>query len=225
MKMAENGNARVTKILEQLPGIPERFKTSQISLFISELLKWNQRLGLVSKRNTGQVVVDLIRRSMALWDFVEERAPLVALREGARVVDIGSGGGFPGVIWQLMQPEISVTVVERKTKKALFLQRLAVILNVAGFAVEEKDVELLAAEAASKETFDIAVMMAVAPPGDLATAVEALLKPGGVFATLRGRNDAVFPGTIGSTMVIHSAVAGPEGPMLLYEKPRYSSPK
>lgn len=216
--MPNAGPADADSILARLPGIGDRIDSKKLHRYISELLSWNPRIGLVSKRDTADVLVRLISKSVALWDLLAAKVPQVMLREGLAAVDIGSGGGFPGVIWKLLAPEASVTLVERKEKKALFLERCALLLEDSGLRIIQKDARDLIREPFMPESFDVAVMMAVAPPDQLGATVEGLLKPGGVFLAPRSAGERVFPSHIGERMGIHSAEMILEGPALIYIK-------
>jgi 16S rRNA (guanine527-N7)-methyltransferase len=216
MPNAERSDA--DSILARVPGITARIDCDSLRLFVEELISWNPRIGLVSKRDTANVLVRLITKSVELWDLLVERVPEVMLRDGLAVVDIGSGGGFPGVIWKLLTPEISITLVERKEKKAFFLERSTALLGLRSLRVIQRDARDLVRDPEAVESFDVAVMMAVAPPEQLGDTVEGLLRPGGVFLAPRAEGETVFPGTIGRNMGIHSADMGPEGPALIYIK-------
>jgi 16S rRNA (guanine527-N7)-methyltransferase len=216
--MTNDGRFDADSILARVPDSAARMDSGRLRLFISELIAWNPRIGLVSKRDTANVLIRLLTKSIALWDLLVERIPEVMLRECLSVVDIGSGGGFPGVIWKLLAPEISITLVERKEKKAFFLEKSAALLGMDSLSVLQRDARDLVRDPGARESFDVAVMMAVAPPEQLGDTVEGLLKPGGVFLAPRAEGETVFPGTIGKNMGIHSAEMGPEGPALIYVK-------
>lgn len=216
--MSNAGHADADAILARVPGISDRIDSDKLRLYIAELLSWNPRIGLVSKRDTADVLVRLIAKSVTLWDLLVDSVPEVMLREKLAIVDIGSGGGFPGVIWQLLNPEVSVTLVERKEKKAFFLEKSAALLGNDSLRIFQKDARDLVRDPAVKESFDVAVMMAVAPPDQLGDAVEGLLRPGGVFLAPRSEGETIFPPTIGKRLSIHSAKMSTEGPALIYIK-------
>jgi 16S rRNA (guanine527-N7)-methyltransferase len=216
--MVSAGHNDAGKILAQVPGAAGRIDTDKLSLYITDLLSWNPRIGLISKRDTADVLVRLIAKSIQLWDLLAERVPEIVLREGVSVIDIGSGGGFPGIIWHLLNPEINVLLVERKGKKAFFLEKSALQLGGTALSVLQKDARDLVRDPRHAEAYDAAVIMAVAPPEQMGETVEGLLKPGGVFLAPRGEGVRTFSSTIGTCMGIHSAVESPEGPVLIYKK-------
>jgi len=208
----------LSTLLSRMPDIAERFEVGKLSLFISELLRWNDRIGLVSKRNTGEVISQMIKRSVGIWDFLVNEESSLKDKESLRVVDIGSGGGFPGVIWKILMPKLDMTLVERKANKAFFLENVAVSLGLERVWVIDKDVRDIARDCNHREAYDIATMLAVAPPDRIAKNIEKLLKPGGFFVTLRSGREKVFQSILGNSLRIHSAASGQEGAFLLYEK-------
>lgn len=216
--MPNGGHAEVDSVLALVPGIAGRIDSDTLRLYIGELLSWNPRIGLVSKQDTVNVLARLISKSVSLWDLFVDRVPEMKPPAGLTVVDIGSGGGFPGLIWKLLNPGISVTLVERKEKKAFFLEKSAALLGVDSLHIIQKDARDLARNTHMRESFDVAVMMAVSRPAQMGDAVEGLLKPGGVFLAPRGAGEMNGAVPIGNSMRIRDTVIGNEGPTLIYIK-------
>ncbi|MBU1238839.1 class I SAM-dependent methyltransferase [Myxococcota bacterium] len=88
-----------------------------ILVYHQELLKWNQRINLVSRKET-----DLYHH------FEDSLHFAITLPLGAQVVDVGSGGGFPGLVSQIARPDCHFTLFEPTQKKVAFLQHIAVRL-------------------------------------------------------------------------------------------------
>jgi len=88
--------------------------TEAIGLYMAELHKWNQRINLVSRKEG-----DLSPHFEDSLHFAR------ALPEGAQVVDVGSGGGFPGLVTQIARPDCRVTLFEPVLKKVAFLTHIA----------------------------------------------------------------------------------------------------
>jgi len=110
------------------------------------------------------------------------------LREASRVVDIGSGAGFPGLVLALAMPEASFDLVEATTRKCAFLERVIAGVGIANVRVVCARAEEWAAGEGSC-AYDAAVVRAV---GLLATLLEyaaPLLSPGGVLVAWKGRRD------------------------------------
>ena len=206
----------ISPVLDTLPDLLARFERPEFDDYVEELLKWNPQLGLVSKKSTPRIVARLVRRSVELWDFAVEYADL---ETGGRVVDVGSGGGFPGIVWKLMSPDLEVTLVDRKERKASFLTRVVTRLAIGGLHVIDADVFDIVRRERFRGAFDCVTMMAVAAPEEMAGPVESLLRPGGFFATMRGSDIKIIPDRIGDTLTVAASSAFDEGVFLLYKTP------
>ncbi len=178
-----------------------------LASFLSEVLQWNPTLGLVSKREPFAACERLALESLEL-------ARLLGLTR-ERVADVGSGAGFPGVIWALTLPEVEVTMIERREKRALFLERTCrtlPLLNATAVALDARDA---ARQPDYSDAFDMVVTMAVGDPAAMASAVEPLLKRGGHFVSTIAA-DAIAPDRIGSELRLERRVDGEFGCYAIY---------
>lgn len=95
----------------------------KFSLYIENLLLWNQRINLVSSKDIGR---------LAQRHLLESLAPLklIPIKEGEEVLDLGSGAGFPGLPLKIARPDLSLSLTESTRKKALFLQKMIDLLRL-----------------------------------------------------------------------------------------------
>ena len=123
--------------------------------------------------------------------LIEDSLSLLSHLEGARtVVDVGSGGGMPGLPLKLARPELQVTLLESDRRKAAFLVHAAARLDL--------DVEVVAERAETagrgplRDSFDLAVSRALAGPVSvLLELCLPLVRPGGRLLAMRTAGDAV----------------------------------
>ncbi|MDE3077833.1 MAG: 16S rRNA (guanine(527)-N(7))-methyltransferase RsmG, partial [Chloroflexota bacterium] len=122
----------------------------QFARYRAELLEWNQRINLTSLRSAEQVETG---------HFLDSLFCLRAgIPSGCRLLDVGSGAGFPGLALAIVRPDIRVTLLEATGKKARFLEHVA-------SALELRDVEVLpqrAEELDRRGAFDVVVARALA---------------------------------------------------------------
>lgn len=113
---------------------------------------------------------------LAIYDF-----------RGARVIDVGSGAGFPGVPLKIAEPSIELTLLDSSGKKAAFLSQLCRLLDISAYCVEQR-----AEDAARKPEFrgqyDVAVSRAVAGLGLLSELCLPFVRTGGMFIAMKGAN-------------------------------------
>ena len=105
---------------------------------------------------------------------------------GSPAIDIGSGGGFPGVPIKIVEPELELTLLEANGKKAAFLEDLVRELPLSGVRVVNDRAETAAHDPAHREVYALAVARAVAPLRVLAELTLPFLRPGGYLATPKG---------------------------------------
>lgn len=101
-----------------------------------------------------------------------------------RVVDVGTGAGFPGIVLKLFRPEIELTLMEPTGKRVDFLKYVCAELGIEAEFAKERAEE--AARKRWRETFDTAVARAVADLPVLAEYCLPLVKVGGVFVAMKG---------------------------------------
>ena len=119
----------------------------QVSIYIDTLLHWNARINLTALRSPEEIVTRHFGESFFLARHLfphkhkEENA-----RKGRRVLDIGSGAGFPGLPLKIWNPEINLTMIESNHKKATFLREVVRTLGLDNVVIRTDRAEELASD-------------------------------------------------------------------------------
>jgi 16S rRNA (guanine527-N7)-methyltransferase len=102
---------QVSVILKYFPGLSDR-QIDQFNHFSQLLADWNGKINLVSRKDTSRIFTNHILHSLAI-------AKLVEFKPGSGVVDIGTGGGFPGIPLAILFPEANFSLVDSIGKKIM----------------------------------------------------------------------------------------------------------
>ncbi|MDQ2961242.1 MAG: 16S rRNA (guanine(527)-N(7))-methyltransferase RsmG, partial [Candidatus Dormibacteraeota bacterium] len=168
---------RCDRVGSTVPGVePSPADRRLLLSYLEELHTWNQRLNL-----TAVPAADGWERHVTETVVLLARAGIPA---GARCVDIGSGGGIPGVVIAVLRPDLAVTLVEADRRKAGFLVHVSGLLDLANVTVLSRRAEELGHDPAHREGYDAAVSRAAAPPPLLCELALPLLKVGGTLWAL-----------------------------------------
>jgi 16S rRNA (guanine527-N7)-methyltransferase len=149
--------ARIAELLTpflRTPLSPEQLK--YISTYIDILLRWNQKLNLTSVRDLESIVTRHFGESIFAAQNLFAISPHPPQSAGARIVDVGSGAGFPGLPIKICLPDLAVTLIESNHKKATFLREVIRSLTLTGIDVFTGRAEVLPAHSA-----DLVTMRAV----------------------------------------------------------------
>lgn len=109
-----------------------------------------------------------------------------AIPAAARVVDIGSGAGLPGVVLAIVRPDLRITLLEPLLRRTTFLDECVAMLDLGNVEVRRGRAE----DAVGELSVDVATARAVAPLERLATWALPLLRPGGELLALKGERAA-----------------------------------
>jgi len=120
------------------------------------------------------------------WDCLAMAPLLEKLPAGAAVADIGSGGGFPGLVLAAALPQHSFTLIEATGKKCAFLADAAAAMGLTNVKVETLRAEEAGRAAHLRAAFDAVTARAVAALNVLAEYALPLLKVGGTFYAMKG---------------------------------------
>jgi len=169
LSLLEDGAAALGLVLA--PTALEQFR-----VYLRELLAWNTRVNLTGLKSPRDIIIKGFLDSLAILPFLAE-APSLA--------DLGSGAGFPGLVVKLARPEVVLTLVESRGKKAAFLHYLVALWQLPQVEVAEARLTpTLAREwgprfaaVTSRATFALQEFLKVAAP---------LLRPGGRALALKG---------------------------------------
>jgi len=151
---------------------PEQIQ--QLRKYIALLLDWNQRINLISPNDEERIAERHILESLAVlsaWPFPQNAA----------VLDLGSGGGFPGIPLKILRPDLAMTLLESRQKKTLFLNAAVHELKLSNCRVVNARAEEL-----TKERFSIVLARAVADLKTLWEWSRPLLVEGGVLLAMKG---------------------------------------
>ena len=111
------------------------------------------------------------------------------LGDARRLVDVGSGGGLPGLPLKIARPDLELTLVEADHQKAAFLVRACAELGLKGVAVVDRRAEDVGRDPRYRESFDVAVARALAPMPVLAELCLPLVRPGGRLLAQKTRTE------------------------------------
>jgi 16S rRNA (guanine527-N7)-methyltransferase len=147
-----------------------------LDAYLDELERWTTRLNLTS----------IAREQMWARNVVEvqELLDVSAPPLGCRTVDVGSGGGVPGIVIAVLRPDMPVTLIDSDQRKSGFLIHVAGLLGLSQVRVDAIRAEDAGRRADLREQFDLATSRATAPPPVLCELALPLLRVGGTLAAL-----------------------------------------
>jgi 16S rRNA (guanine527-N7)-methyltransferase len=144
----------------------------------AELLKeWNEKMNLTAITDD---------EGIAVKHFLDSMTALSTGRIGKKVIDVGTGAGFPGLVLKIMKPEIELTLLDSLNKRINFLKTVADELGLDGIEFVHARAEDGGANRAYRAKYDTVVSRAVANMKVLSEWCIPFLKEGGYFLALKG---------------------------------------
>jgi 16S rRNA (guanine527-N7)-methyltransferase len=146
-----------------------------------ELLDWNQKFNLTAIRDA---------ESIRTKHFLDSFSCVLAWKANPpqRLVDVGTGAGFPGIPLKIIYPAMQLTLVESVGKKAMFCQHIVSVLGLEGVNVIHSRAEELGQKSEHRESYDWAVARAVANLNVLSEYLLPLVKVGGSALAQKGES-------------------------------------
>ena len=151
-----------------------------------ELVNWNQRFNLTAITDWEGVLVRHFLDSLSCLKAL----PRKSLAAGARVIDVGTGAGFPGLPLKLVCPEMRLTLLEATGKKVTYLEHVVRLLGLKGVEVIHGRAEELGRDPAHRERYDWALARAVAEMPTLVEYLLPLVRVGGAMLAQKGEGAA-----------------------------------
>lgn len=145
--------------------------------FLDELLRWNRHRNLTAIVDPVEAVEKHLIDSLTVL-------PLLAGNE--RLLDIGSGGGFPALPLKIVRPSLAVVSIDAVAKKIAFQRHIARALDLQGFEALHLRAEALSERAGYKDGFDVIVSRAFAAIPVFTALALPCLAPGGKIIAMKG---------------------------------------
>ncbi len=176
--------------------------------FLALLQKWNKVYNLTAVRDPQEMLTHHLLDSLAAVGPLRRHVAQAGLPAPVRLLDVGSGGGLPGVVFAICCPEVDVSCVDTVGKKAAFIQQAAVALKLPNLHGVHARVETLTTP------FDVVSCRAFASLVDFTHWSRSALAPHGVWLAMKGKHPedelAVLPPEIDVFHVEHLQVPGLE---------------
>lgn len=155
---------------------------AQFEQYLKLILEWNQRVNLTRITDPDDIIVKHFLDSLSIYPALPQSDGPISL------IDVGSGGGFPGIPLKIAQPDLQLTLLESTGKKTAFLTHVVTELELTQTEVLTSRAEDAARLPQHRQRYDVATARAV---GKLPTLVEYLLpfvKIGGIAIAQKGQS-------------------------------------
>lgn len=150
-----------------------RFCVKQLEQFFEYmelLIEWNEKMNLTAITEPEEII---------LKHFIDSITILKDIEDNSRVVDVGTGAGFPGIPLSIMNPTLKITLVDSLNKRLIFLQEVVNKLQLKNVEIIHSRAEEFGQNKKYRESFDVATSRAVANLSTLSEYLVPLVKIGG----------------------------------------------
>lgn len=176
--MTEQAKQTLAQGLAQLGLSPAPDAAEQLSLYCDRLLEKNQVMNLTAITDPVQVVTHHFLDSAALLAHF----PLT----GTRIIDVGTGAGFPGLVLKILEPTLRLTLLDTLGKRVDWLAGLCAELGLSEVICCKGRAEEVSLQKGQRDAYDVAVSRALAPLPMLAELCLPYVRPGGLFLAMKG---------------------------------------
>ena len=169
----------IYKMQEKSKDLGVRFsveQTEQFFEYMNLLIEWNEKMNLTAITEPEDII---------LKHFIDSITILKEIKEDVKLVDVGTGAGFPGIPISIMKTSIKVTLVDSLNKRLMFLQEVADKLNLKNINMLHMRAEELGQNKKYRESFDIATSRAVANLSTLSEYLIPLVKVNGKVISMK----------------------------------------
>jgi len=175
--MQQEYKARLLQGIEGLNVEIPNDKVDELIEYHRLLVKWNSAYNLTAVRNA----MDMIDRHL-----IDSLGIIEYLSDVKRLIDVGTGGGMPGLIIAIMFPQMHVTLLDSNGKKTRFLQQVKTSLKLANVTIVQSRLE--AFDVPQNELFDCITSRAFATLKDMIDKSNQLLAKDGQYLAMKGVN-------------------------------------
>ncbi|MFC1577497.1 16S rRNA (guanine(527)-N(7))-methyltransferase RsmG [Thermodesulfobacteriota bacterium] len=170
----------------------DRRHTDRFAAHAAELLHWNKTINLTTITDPGEVAVKHV---------VDSLAPAKLVSPGATLLDIGSGGGFPGIPLKVVIPTLLITLIDASRKKVTFLKHVIRTLKLEGIEALHIRAQDLAGDPAYLKHFDAITSRALTDLKSFIHQALPLLSSEGEIIALKGTVDQTEVESVRSYML------------------------
>ena len=168
----------MTAVLESNGIAYDETVLQRLEKYADMLVEWNEKINLTAITDPEGIVIKHFLDSALLLKHVE-------ITENAKVIDVGTGAGFPGVVLKIFRPDIDLTLLDGLNKRLVFLNEVLSALELSARTVHMRAEEAGKA-AAHREKYDLVTARAVARLNTLSEYCLPLCKVGGIFCSMKG---------------------------------------
>ena len=126
-------NQTVDLVYRHFPGLTER-QREQFALLDEVYRDWNGKINVISRKDIDNLYPNHVLHSLAI-------AKVVRFVDGAKILDLGTGGGFPGIPMAILYPEVEFHLVDGIAKKIRVCNEVATALGLTNLKAEQKRAE------------------------------------------------------------------------------------
>ena len=145
----------------------------------AHMLEVNEQFNLTAIKDWKKVI---------LLHYADSLKGAEVIPEGARVIDVGCGAGFPSLPLALCRPDLTVLAIDSTAKRIGYVNETACLLGLRNLTARASRAEELARDTAMRERFDCATARAVAALPILCELCLPFVKQGGIFAAMKGKS-------------------------------------
>ena len=164
--------------IEKFGGEISEEKLNQFEKFSSLLVEWNEKMNLTAITDPDGISVR---------HFADSISPLFhfEIKENAKVIDVGTGAGFPGVPLKIMRPDLDITLMDSLNKRITFLKEVREQIGIDKTECVHARAEEFGRKEEYREKYDVGVSRAVASLKVLSEYVLPFIKVGGYFISMK----------------------------------------